>query len=240
MLVPAVGLRAILAGAWAMQRPLVVAAGSVAVLGLILPLLAWSRCGWSGCPNVDRLRAYQPGKASRLLDRRGRVFAEVRPVEGQTVPLRRIPKHVRDAFLAVEDQRFYAHGGVDWRRVVGAAAANLRRGGIEQGFSTITMQLARNVFPDRIRARERTLGRKLVEVRVAYDIEGRFEKAETPELSLSHISSGKGARGIGAAPRHYFGVPAGRLTLGQAALLAGLIRGPSPYDPRRHPDRAQG
>jgi penicillin-binding protein 1A len=207
---------------------------SVGILGLV-----WGRCGWGGCPNVDRLRSYQPGKASRLLDRKGRPFAELRPVEGATVPLRAIPKHVRDAFLAVEDQRFYAHGGVDWRRVAGAALVNVRRGGALQGFSTVTMQLARNVFPDRIRARERTLGRKLLEVRVAYEIEDRFEKDEILELYLSHIYFGNGARGVEAAARHYFGTSAARLTLSQAALLAGLIRGPSHYDPRRYPDRAR-
>src|SRR4029079_7084451 len=134
----------------------------------------WARSVLGASPTSDRVRAYQPGKGSRLLDRHGRVFADLRPVEGATVPLRLIPKHVRDAFLAVEDQRFYAHNGVDWRRVLGAALANLRHGGIEQGFSTVTMQLARNVFPDRIRARERTLPRKLLEVRVAYEIEHRF------------------------------------------------------------------
>src|SRR4029079_16673816 len=145
----------------------------------------WGRCGLDGCPNVDRLRAYQPGKASRLLDRHGRVLADLRPVKAAPAPLRLIPKHVRAAFLAVEDQRFYAHDGVDWRRVFGAALANLRHGGIEQGFSTVTMQLARNVFPDRIRARERTLPRKLLEVRVAYEIEDRFDKDEILELYLS-------------------------------------------------------
>lgn len=225
--------------AWRDHRPLVIGGAAATAGVLLIAGLAWGRCGVAGCPNVDRLRAYQPGKASRLLDRRGRVFAELRPVEGATVPLRLIPKQVQDAFLAVEDQRFYAHGGVDWRRVIGAAFANLRRGGVEQGFSTVTMQLARNVFPDRIRARERTLARKVLEIRVAYDIEDRFDKDEILELYLSHIYFGNGARGVEAAARHYFGTTAARLTLSQAALLAGLIRGPSRYDPRRYPDRAR-
>src|SRR6266536_2502945 len=170
---------------WRDHRPIVLASVDVMSLAVLSVSLAWSRCGWAGCPNVDRLRAYQPGKASRLLDRSGRMFAELRPVEGATVPLRLIPKHVRDAFLAVEDQRFYRHGGVDWRRVIGAAFVNVRHGGVEQGFSTVTMQLARNVFSDRIKAQERTLGRKLLEVRVAYEIEDRFAKDEILELYLS-------------------------------------------------------
>ena len=232
-------VRALALRLWRERRPLVVAGAASAAVVLALTGLFWGRCGLDGCPNVDRLRAYQPGKASRLLDRHGRVFADLRPVEGATVPLRLIPRHVRDAFLAVEDQRFYAHDGVDWRRVAGAALANLRRGGIEQGFSTVTMQLARNVFPDRIPARERTLPRKLLEVRVAYEIEDRFDKDEILELYLSHIYFGNGARGVEAAARHYFGTSASRLTLSQAALLAALIRGPSRYDPRRFPDRAR-
>ena len=215
------------------------AAAATYLVAAALLGLAWFRCGLSGCPDVGRLRAYQPGKASRLLDRQGRPFGELRPVDGETVPLRRIPLHVRDAFLAVEDQRFYRHGAVDWRRTIGAALANVRGGSFGQGFSTVTMQLARNVFPDRIPARQRTLGRKLLEVRVAYEIEDRFEKDEVLELYLSHIYFGNGARGIDAAARHYFGVPADRLTAAQAALLAALPKGPTLYDPRRHPDRAR-
>ena len=230
----ALGLRA-----WREHRPLVLATAATGAIALGAVGLVWGRCGGAGCPNVDRLRSYQPGKASRLTDRNGRALAELRPVDGATVPLRLVPKHVRDAFLAVEDQRFYAHGGVDWRRVAGAALANLKKGGIEQGFSTVTMQLARNLFPDRIRARDRTLPRKLLEVRVAFEIEDRFDKDEILELYLSHIYFGNGARGVEAAARHYFGTSASRLTLSQGALLAGLIRGPSHYDPRRYPDRAR-
>jgi penicillin-binding protein 1A len=221
------------------RRPTWKGVALAASLALLLPLVLWSRCGITGCPSVERLRSYQPGKASRLLDRSGRAFAELRPVEGRTVPLRRIPKHVRDAFLAVEDQRFYRHGALDWKRVFGAAWHNVRAGGFEQGFSTITMQLARNVFPDRIQGENRTLGRKLTEIRVAYAIEDRFTKDEILELYLSHIYFGNGARGIDAAARHYFGTTPEKLTQSQGALLSALIRGPAAYDPRRHPDRAR-
>lgn len=144
-------------------RPLAVAA----LVILMLTGVAWTRCGWRGCPAVTTLRGYQPGGASKLMDRHGREFAELRPVAAETAPLRSIPKHVREAFIAVEDHRFYDHGAVDWRRVGGATVANLRAGGVSEGFSTITMQLARNVFPDRLRARDRTLWRKFIEVRVA-------------------------------------------------------------------------
>jgi 1A family penicillin-binding protein len=219
----------------AVLAALVVAAAAT----LLVLLVLWSRCGLGGCPSIERLRAYQPGKASRLLTRTGAAFAELSPVEGRTVPLGRVPTHVRDAFVAVEDQRFYRHGAVDWRRVVGATIHDLRDRGSPQGSSTITMQLARTVFPDRIHAEDRTLGRKLLEIRVASEIEQRFTKDEILELYLSSIYFGSGARGIDAASRAYFGIAPERLSLSQGALLAALIRGPAAYDPRRHPDRAR-
>jgi penicillin-binding protein 1A len=212
-------------------------AASAAVL-LIL-LVGWTRCGVRGCPDVRRLASYRPGGAPVLLDREGRPFGDLAPVEGELVTLKSLPKHVPQAFLAVEDRRFYEHGAVDWMRVPGALWANLRSRKVEEGSSTITMQLARNVFPERIPGQERTLARKLLEVRVAFEIEGDFEKDEILELYLNHIYFGNGARGIEAAARHYFGIHARELTLPQAALLAALPKGPGHYDPRRHPREAR-
>jgi penicillin-binding protein 1A len=206
----------------------------IGVTALALAGTLWGRCGFGGCPNVDGLASYQPGGAPVLLDRNGKPFADLAPVAGEVVPLKSLPKHVTQAFLAVEDKRFYEHGGVDWRRVGGAALANVRAGGYDEGFSTLSMQLARNVFPDRIRARDRTPWRKLLEVRVALEIEDQYKKDEILELYLNHIYFGNGARGVEAAARHYFGVPARRLSLAQAAVLAALPKGPSLYDPRRH------
>ena len=107
------------------RRAALIVLGFLAVLSL-LPGLLWSRCGIAGCPNVHKLTAYQPGGAPRLLDRRGQVFATLAPVEGQIVRLDVVPGHVQEAFIAVEDQRFLQHHGVDWRRVWGAVLANLR------------------------------------------------------------------------------------------------------------------
>jgi penicillin-binding protein 1A len=229
---------------WWKARPPRQRRAAIAVLGVcavlsLLPGLVWSRCGLGGCPNVHKLTAYQPGGAPRLLDRRGQVFATLAPVEGQIVRLDAVPKHVQDAFIAVEDQRFYQHHGVDWRRVWGALRANLRSRGYEQGFSTITMQLARNVFAERIPASERTLSRKLLEVRAARAIEDEFPKSQILELYLNHVYFGNGARGIEAAARHYFGAATRSLTLPQGALLAALLKGPALFDPRRHADRAR-
>jgi penicillin-binding protein 1A len=221
------------------RRAVGLALAALLVVLSMAPGFLWSRCGFEGCPNVHRLTAYQPGGAPQLLDRGGVVFATLAPVEGQVVRLDAVPPHVREAFIAVEDQRFRQHGGVDWRRVWGALYANIRSRAYEQGFSTITMQLARNVFAERIPARERTLSRKLKEVRAARAIEDAFTKDQILELYLNHVYFGNGARGIEAAARHYFGATTRSLTLPQGALLAALLKGPALYDPRRHADRAR-
>src|SRR5436305_529981 len=173
---------------------------------------AWSHCFFSTCPDVGRLAAFQPGGAPLLLDRNGEVFADLAQAERPVVPLSSLPGQVAQAFLAVEDKRFYEHRGVDWTRVGGAILADLHSGDFTQGFSTLTMQLARNVFPERIPGEEQTTRRKLLEIRVAQEIEGRYSKEEILELYLNHIYFGNRARGIEAAARQYFGVPAKELS----------------------------
>jgi penicillin-binding protein 1A len=111
--------------------------------------------------------------------------------------------------------------------VLGAVWNNVRAGGVQEGSSTLTMQLARNVFPEDLPGQERTLGRKILEVRVAQEIEDTFTKDEILEMYLNHIYFGNGARGIEAASRHYFGRGAKDLTLPQAALLAAMPKAPS-------------
>jgi penicillin-binding protein 1A len=213
----------------------------VLAVGFALVLVggaAWQTCGFHGCPDAARLAAYRPGGAPLLLDRQGQVIATLSPDDLPEVRLRSLPGYLPAAFLAVEDRRFLEHGAVDWRRVAGAFAANVRHGGVEEGFSTITMQLARNLFPLEIPGQERTAARKLLEIRVAQQFEARFSKPEILELYLNHIYFGNGARGIEAAAWQYFRQPAARLTLAQAALLAALPKAPTRYDPRRHPDHA--
>jgi 1A family penicillin-binding protein len=217
----------------------ILALGIAAVVALLFFGFAWRSCFFQGCPDVATLASFQPGGAPVLLDREGEVFAVLTPVEQEIVPLHRLPFHVPQAFLAVEDRRFYEHDGIDSRRVAGAVVANLRAGGLEQGFSTITMQVARNVFPDTLPGQERSLARKLTEVRVAQDIEKRYSKQEILELYLNHIYFGNRAHGVEAAARQYFGAPAESLTLPQAALLAALPKAPTHYDPREHPEKAR-
>ena len=205
---------------------------------VLLALLGWSNCGVRGCPDVRVLEAYQYGGGPLVLDRDGKPLTHLNPLARKTVALSTLPSYLPEAFIAVEDRRFRDHGGVDWRRVPGAVLANVRSRGFAQGFSTITMQLARNVFPERLPGSERTLRRKLAEIRVAGEIEDRFTKDEILELYLNHIYFGEGAYGVETAARHYFGRPASELTLAQAATLAAIPKAPTLYDPRRQPERA--
>ena len=210
-----------------------------ALLAFVIFLgILWQRCGVLGCPAVEQLSAYQPGGESVLLDRDGRQFAILSPVEHAVVPLKELPKYVPQAFVAVEDKRFYEHSGIDYRRVFGSLLANVKAGSVAQGFSTITMQLARNVWPERLPGAQRTLKRKILEIRVALEIERKFTKDEILELYLNNIYFGGGAYGIEAAARNYFGHSARQLSLDEAAVLAALPKSPRAYDPRRNPEQS--
>jgi len=212
------------------------------VAGLVAFALAtvlYGNCGLNGCPDIRRLAAYQPNGAPELLDRFGEKFADLPPFERMVVSLDSLSESVTDAFIAVEDRRFFRHHGVDWKRVLGAAFANVRHGGVVQGSSTITMQLARNVFPEELPGSERTFRRKLNEARVAQMIERRYGKRVILEMYLNHIYFGGGAYGIEAAARYHFGKSSRELALSEAAMLAALPRSPAHYDPRRHPATAR-
>jgi membrane peptidoglycan carboxypeptidase len=152
-------------------------------------------------------------------------------VDRRVVDLDDIPDHVRHAVLAAEDRRFYEHDGYDVMAIARAALANFRAGGVEQGASTITQQLARANFLDR----EQTMRRKLAELRVAAALEAQHSKDELLERYLNEVYFGAGAYGIAAAAERYFAVGPEDLTVDQAALLTGLIRSPSALaaDPER-------
>jgi penicillin-binding protein 1A len=144
---------------------------------------------------------------------------------------------VRQAFVAVEDKRFYDHHGIDYWRILGALKANILTLHYTQGFSTITMQLARNVFPERL-GREKKLARKLREARVAVELERNFSKDTILELYLNQISLGPNVFGVEAASQVFFGKSARDLNVAEAATLAALPKAPGNYNPRTHPDRA--
>jgi penicillin-binding protein 1A len=209
------------------------------VLGLFalagfLVTWSWEMCGLTGCPDVKRLAALQPGGAATVYDAQGNVLAELAPVSRLLVEIGDLPKYVPQAFVSVEDQRYYSHHGVDWRRFLGTTARNFIPGRRSQGASTITMQVARNVFPDRLPASERTIKRKVLEIRVAREIERRYGKERILQTYLNNIYFGEGVYGIESAARIYFGKHASDITLAEAALLAGLPKAPSTYSPRRN------
>jgi penicillin-binding protein 1A len=196
-----------------------------------------ARGGGERCPTVADLRAYRPPEASRVLAMDGSFVADLSPQRRVVLDLRDIPPVLREGAVAVEDRRFWDHGGIDVRGVARAAWRNITSRSIRQGFSTITMQLARNVFPERLPMSEK-VERKVCEVFLAQRVEREFTKREILALYLNQIYLGAGLYGVEAAARGYFGVPAAELDAAQAALLIGLARSPEGYNPRRHPERA--
>ena len=194
-------------------------------------------CNGGRCPPVQILDTYTPRQTSKVYAADGRFIAEVGLERRTLVKISEIPKVVKDAFVLTEDKRFYEHSGIDWVRVPGAALRNLRAGSWEQGFSTITMQLARNVFPERI-SREKNLVRKVKEAKVARQIEQRYSKDKILELYLNQINLGNGAYGVETASQRYFGKSVHDLNLAEAAMLAALPKAPARYNPRRFPERA--
>jgi penicillin-binding protein 1A len=221
---------------WVRRQWKWVAALGVLCTGVVL-FDAWlGTCGFSGCPSRSEIRAFRPGEGGRIVDQNDRYLGRVAIVRRVNVPLAEIPPYVREAFLATEDRRFYEHNGLDWRGLFRAAAANIRHGGVREGFSTITMQVARNSFLVNQRA-GRTLRRKLIELRLTRLIEGELSKDQILELYLNLIYLGNGMNGVEAASRDLFGKHASQLTISEGAMLAALPKGPSAYTPRDHYER---
>ncbi|HUQ83827.1 MAG TPA: PBP1A family penicillin-binding protein [Gemmatimonadaceae bacterium] len=199
-------------------------------------------CRQGRCPPIQILDTYTPRQTSKVYAADDRFVAEVGLERRTLVKIAEIPKLVRDAFVLTEDKRFYSHAGIDWLRVPGAVRSfSLRAGGFEEGFSTITMQLARNVFPERISRERRGLAglvRKVKEAKVARAIESRYPKDKILELYLNQINLGNGAYGVETASQRYFGKSVQDLNLAEAATLAALPKAPARYNPRRFPERS--
>ena len=209
-------------------------------VGFVLGLAygSWTRvCAGHACPSIAVLDDYRPQQTSKVYAVDGRLITELGLERRTLIRLDEMPAHLRQAFIAIEDKRFYQHHGIDFSRVLGAARANLLSLSFGQGFSTITMQLARNVFPDRI-SREKTVMRKLKEAKVARELERTYSKDRILELYLNQIYLGGGAYGVETAAMRYFGKSARDLNLAEGALLAALPQLPERYNPRRHPARA--
>ncbi len=169
-----------------------------------------------------------------LTDRAGHVVASYGDVVGETVRLADLPPFLPQAVVAVEDRRFWQHGGIDVIGILRAAIVDLRAGHVVQGGSTLTQQVAKNLFL----SNARTFRRKVQEVLLTLWLERHFSKREILEIWLNRVYLGAGAWGVDAAARLYFGVPARHVTLWQAAVLAGLPRAPSRFSPRSDPAAA--
>lgn len=185
-------------------------------------------------PAIPDLRKYKPKTVSTFYADDGTVIGIFYKEKRFPVPLRSVPPHVINAFLAAEDVRFFTHPGVDWMGIVRAAFANLENWEFSQGGSTITQQVTRNF----LLTRKKKVSRKIKEALLSVRLEKTLTKEEILELYLNEIFLGKGAYGVESAARTYFGKRTQGLTIAEAALLAGLVPGPSRFNPYANMEKA--
>jgi penicillin-binding protein 1A len=193
--------------------------------------------GWQAAhlPPIQSLDVPKRPPTIQIAGLDGRTLATRGEMGGAAVPLAALPDYLPDAFIAIEDKRFREHFGVDPTGIARAVVANVLRRGVSQGGSTLTQQLAKNLFL----TQERTFARKLQEVVLALWLEHKFSKDQILELYLNRVYFGAGAYGVEAASQRYFGKPARQLTLAESAMLAGLVKSPTRLAPTRHLDAAQ-
>jgi penicillin-binding protein 1A len=213
--------------------PLALVAGLAAVcvlgVGLVVAL------AYPNLPTLEALTEYQPKIPLRIYTADGVLIGEFGEERRAVVSIAEVPADLKNAIIAIEDERFYQHPGIDYVGVMRAAYANLVAGGRRQGASTITMQVARNFFL----SSEKTLTRKLYEALLAFKIEHSLNKEQILELYLNQIYLGQRAYGFGAASQIYYNKPVSQLTLAESAMLAGLPKAPSLYNPIISPQRAK-
>ncbi|MDD3352886.1 penicillin-binding protein 1A [Zoogloea sp.] len=210
----------------------------VALLGLLAIGLAIVALvvsfAWPTLPTLEALTAYQPKIPLRVYTADGELIGEYGEERRAFIRIQDVPPVLKQAILAAEDDRFYEHSGVDFAGILRAASANLVTGGKRQGASTITMQVARNFFL----SREKTLSRKLYEILLAFKIEQNLTKDQILEVYVNQIFLGRRAYGFAVASHTYFGKPIRDLNIPEAAMLAGLPKAPSAYNPVVNPKRA--
>jgi penicillin-binding protein 1A len=186
-------------------------------------------------PSLEALTDYRPKIPLRIYSAEGTLLSEFGEERRALVKITEVPEVMKHAILAAEDDRFYEHGGVDYMGVLRAAISNFTSGAAKQGASTITMQVARNFFL----TKEKTLTRKFHEVLLTFKIEHSLSKDEILQLYINQIYLGQRAYGFAAAAQVYFGKPLGQVTIAEAAMLAGLPKAPSSYNPVVNPKRAK-
>src|SRR5215470_10846257 len=207
------------------------------VLGLWLVIAAAGTMVWVAInlPPIQSLEIPKRPPQIEIVGLDGKPLATRGEMHGATVTLKELPPYLPRAFVAIEDRRFYSHFGIDPVGLLRAAAANVIRRGVAQGGSTITQQLAKNLFL----TQERTYWRKLQEVVLALWLERKFSKTEILELYLNRVYFGAGAYGVDAAAQRYFGKSAKQVRVAEAAMLAGLVKSPSRLAPSRNPNGAE-
>ncbi len=208
--------------------------GGFAAAGAFLAALVVA-LAYPNLPSLEVLTDYQPKIPLRVYTAEGALIGEFGEERRSLISIREVPEQLKHAILAAEDERFYQHAGIDYLGVARAAYANLTQGGRRQGASTITMQVARNFFL----SSEKTLTRKLYEALLAFKIENNLEKDQILELYINQIYLGQRAYGFAAAAQIYYGKSVGKLTLAEVAILAGLPKAPSAYNPVANPQRAR-
>ena len=202
------------------------------VVGLWLAIGGVGVVAWVGAhlPPIQSLEIPKRPPSIQIVDMQGRALARRGDLAGEPLPLKEMPNYVSKAFVAIEDRRFYEHYGVDPFGMGRAFVANVLHRAVAQGGSTITQQLAKNLFL----TQERTITRKLQEVLLALWLERKFSKTQILEMYLNRVYFGSGAYGIEQASQRYFGKSARHITLAEAALLAGLVKSPSRLAPTRN------
>src|SRR6201996_5856227 len=207
-----------------------------AVLGLWAAIAVGGVVVWAGAhlPPIQSLEIPKRPPTIQIPGSDGAVLATRGEMAGANVALKDLPPYLPKAFIAIEDRRFYSHFGIDPYGILRAAVTNLLHRGVSQGGSTLTQQLAKNLFL----TQERTFARKLQEAELALWLERKYSKNELLELYLNRVYFGSGAYGVEAAAQRYFGKSARNVTVGEAAMLAGLVKSPSRLAPNRNPEGA--
>ncbi len=205
------------------------------VAGVMLTVAVALAMAYPNLPDVSELADYRPKLPLRIYSAEGALLGEFGEERRTLTPIQDIPKVMTDAVLAIEDTRFFEHGGVDYKGIARAVLANLGSGGKSQGASTITMQVARNVYL----SSEKTFTRKIYEVLLTYKLERLLSKNQILEIYMNQIYLGNRAYGFAAASEAYFGKPLKAISIAEAAMLAGLPKAPSAYNPISNPKRAR-
>jgi len=220
---------------WAVKLPLIAGGLLLAGLASLLMVIAIAMAmAYPNLPDVSELLDYRPKLPLRVFSAEGTLIGEFGEERRHLTPIKDIPKVMKDAVLAIEDARFYQHGGVDYIGVARAAMANL--GQIKsQGASTITMQVARNVYL----SSEKTYTRKIYEILLTFKMEHLLSKDQILEIYMNQIFLGNRAYGFAAAAETYFGKQLQDVSVAEAAMLAGLPKAPSAYNPISNPKRAK-